>query len=192
MSQPVVIIVRHAEKPEPDGPHGVDHHGHPSGHGLTPRGWSRAGALAARMAYAGTTGDEASRPAGTRPPGDIVRPQRVYATATDPHHASDRPRLTAHGIAKRLDLEMLDHLGRGDEAQLAAEVLASDEPTLIVWDHGHIPALAHAFPLAPGTAVPEAWPEDRFDLYWVLAPGDGGYSLTISPQELLAGDAPTA
>jgi hypothetical protein len=180
MSDPVVIIVRHAEKPEPDGPHGVDHHGHPSGHGLTPRGWARSGALAARMAYAG------------RPDDVVVKPHRVYATATDPHHASDRPRLTAHGIAKRLEVEMRDHLGRGDEKTLASEVTAGGEPTLIVWDHGHIPALARAFPLAPATHVPDAWPDDRFDLFWVLTPGDDGYSLSIVPQELLAGDAPTA
>lgn len=180
MSDPVVVIVRHAEKPEPDGPHGVDHHGHPSGHGLTPRGWSRAGALAARMAYAGRPGDA------------LVKPERVYATATDPHHASDRPRLTAHGIAKRLDLDMLDHFGRGDEAELAAEVMASGQPTLVVWDHGHIPTLTRAFPLRAGTDVPEAWPDERFDLYWILTPGDGGYSLEVLPQELLAGDAPTA
>jgi hypothetical protein len=180
VADPVVIVVRHAEKPEPEGPHGVDHHGHPSGHGLTPRGWSRAGALAARMAYAGRPGDE------------LVRPTRVYATATDPHHASDRPRMTAHGIAQRLGVDMRDHLGRGDEAKMAEEVVAADDPTLIVWDHGHIPNLARAFPLAPGTEVPDAWPEDRFDLYWVLTPGPSGYSLTIAPQELLAGDAPTA
>ncbi|MEY3734899.1 MAG: hypothetical protein RL347_2258 [Actinomycetota bacterium] len=180
MSDPVVIIVRHAEKPEPEGPHGVDHHGHPSGHGLTPRGWSRSGALAARMAYAG------------RPDDALVKPQRVYATATDPHHASDRPRLTAHGIAKRLDLDMLDHFGRGDEAKLAAEVLSADQHTLVVWDHGHIPTLARAFPLQPGVAVPDSWPDDRFDLYWVLTPGQQGYSLQVLPQELLAGDAPTA
>lgn len=180
MTAPVVVIVRHAEKPEPDGPHGVDHHGHPSGHGLTPRGWSRAGALAARMAYAGR-------------PGDVLpKPERVYATATDPHHASDRPRLTAHGIAQRLGVPMRDHLGRGDETTLAQEILSAPDPTLIVWDHGHIPELARAFPLAPGVVVPESWPEDRFDLYWMLAPGDSGYTLSITPQELLAGDAPTA
>ena len=180
MTEPIVVIARHAEKPEPDGPHGVDHHGHPSGHGLTPRGWSRAGALAARMAYAGRPGDV------------LVKPERVYATATDPDHASDRPRLTAHGIAKRLDLDMLDHLGRGDEDKMAAEVLAAGVPTLIVWDHGHIPTLARAFPLAPGTQVPDAWPEERFDLYWILTPGDSGYVLTVLPQELLAGDSPVA
>ena len=180
MPDPVVVIVRHAEKPEPDGPHGVDHHGRPSGHGLTPRGWSRSGALAARMAYAGRPGDP------------LGRPERVYATATDSHHESDRPRLTAHGIAQRLGVPMRDHLGRGDEAALATEVTGGGESTLIVWDHGHIPALARAFPLAPGTTVPDAWPEDRFDLYWILTPGPSGYTLSITPQELLAGDAPTA
>jgi hypothetical protein len=132
------------------------------------------------MAYAG------------RPEDSLVKPARVYATATDPDHASDRPRLTAHGIAKRLDLEMLDHFGRGDEHTLAADVVSGGEPTLIVWDHGHIPTLTRAFPLAPGTEVPHAWPEDRFDLYWVLTPGESGYTLTITPQELLAGDAPVA
>jgi hypothetical protein len=179
VSDPVVIIVRHAEKPEPDGPHGVDHHGHPSGHGLTPRGWSRAGALAVRMAYAGRSDDV------------IVKPERVYATATDPHHASDRPRLTAHGIAKRLDLDMLDHFGRGDEAHLAAEITKSGKPSLVVWDHGHIPTLARSFALHADVQVPDAWPEDRFDLYWVLTPGEGGYTLEVLPQNLLAGDAPT-
>ena len=177
---PVVIIVRHAEKPEHGVADGVDHKGHPSGHGLTPRGWSRAGALAARMAFAGS-GDDS-----------ITKPERVYATATDPHHDSDRPRLTAHGIAQRLDLAMLDHMGRGDEAKLAQEVIGSDQATLIVWDHGHIPTLARAFPLASGVDVPDAWPEDRFDLYWVLTPGDGGYTLTILPQLLLAGDSTVA
>lgn len=178
--QPVVIIVRHAEKPEPGVADGVDHKGRPSGHGLTPRGWSRAGALAVRMAHAGSSGDS------------LARPERVYATATDPHHDSDRPRLTAHGIAKRLDLDMLDHMGRGDEPKLAKEVVGSSEPTLIVWDHGHIPTLTRAFPIASGVDVPDAWPEDRFDLYWILSPGEDGYTLTILPQELLAGDSSVA
>lgn len=178
MSQPLVIIARHGEKPEPDGPHGTDHRGRPSGHGLTPRGWSRSGALAVRLTYAGQHDDQ------------LVKPSRVYATATDPHHDSDRPRMTAHGIAKRLGLPMLDHLGRGDEAKLASEVTATDKPTLIVWDHGHIPALARAFPLAPGVEVPDAWPEDRFDLFWVLKPSDDGYHLSVMAQDLLAGDAP--
>ena len=178
-AQPIVVIVRHAEKPEPGVADGVDHKGRPTGHGLTPRGWSRAGALAARMAYAGRPGD----PFG--------RPQRVYATAKDPDHESDRPRLTAHGIARRLDLDMLDHLGRGDEAKLAHEILQADDATLVVWDHGHIPDLTREFPLASGVEVPSAWPEDRFDLYWVLTPSDSGYTLSVLPQELLAGDADT-
>lgn len=31
----------------------------------------------------------------------------------------------------------------------------------------HIPALASALPVAPGTLIPEQWPGDRFDLIWV-------------------------
>ena len=178
MSQPLVIIARHAEKPEPDGPHGTDHHGRPSGHGLTPRGWARSGALAVRLSYAGQHDDQ------------LVKPGRVYATATDPHHDSDRPRLTAHGIAKRLGLPMLDHLGRGDESKVGSEVSTADETTLVVWDHGHIPDLARAFPLAPGVNVPDAWPDDRFDLFWILTPSDEGYHLSVIAQDLLAGDAP--
>lgn len=180
MSDPTVVIVRHAEKPEPGGPHGVDHHGSPSDHGLTPRGWSRSGALAVRMAHAGGAEDP------------IPKPAQVYATATDPHHSSDRPKMTAHGIAQRLGLEMKDHLGRGEEERLAAEVIGSGQHTLIVWDHGHIPTLARQFPLADGISVPEAWPNDRFDLFWVLSPRDGRYVLTVLPQQLLAGDTSTA
>lgn len=179
-ANPTIVIVRHAEKPVPDGPQGVDHHGHPSAHGLTPHGWSRAGALAVRFDHAGAEGDE------------LVRPQRVYATARDDEHASDRPRLTAHGIARRLGLPMLDHLGRGQESQLAQEAIQAGQPTLVVWDHGHIPALARAFGLAPSTVVPEPWPDDRFDLFWILTPSGEGYRLDVRPQNLLAGDAPVA
>lgn len=174
---PKVVIVRHAEKPEHGGPHGVDHHGNPSGHGLTPRGWTRTGALAVRMAHAGQ-GDDS-----------LPRPQRVYATATDAHHASDRPRLTATPIADRLGLPLRDHHGRGAEQAIAEEIVSGGDATLIVWDHGHIPALARAFPLGTDVTVPSAWPEDRFDLFWLLAPrSDGRYGLHITGQELLAGD----
>lgn len=177
---PTVVIVRHAEKPEHGGPHGVDHHGNPSGHGLTPRGWTRTGALAVRMAHAG------------RPDDVLPVPLRVYATATDAHHESDRPRLTATPIADRLGVPLRDHHGRGAEQAIAAEIVAGGEPTLIVWDHGHIPTLAKSFPLAEDADVPDAWPEDRFDLFWLLVPGtDGRYELRILAQELLAGDLDT-
>ncbi len=179
-SLPPVVIVRHAEKPAHGGPHGVDHHGNQTEHGLTPRGWTRTGALAVRFAHSGAEDDP------------IPRPSRVYATATDAHHASDRPRMTATPIAQRLDVHLHDHHGRGSEAQLAAEILAAGEPTLIVWDHGHIPTLARAFPMAAAGDIPESWPDDRFDLFWVLVPdADGHYSLRILAQELLAGDANT-
>lgn len=177
---PTVVIARHAEKPEPDGPHGVDHHGRPSPHALTPRGWARSGALAVRLSHAGQQGDP------------IIRPLRVYATAKDADHESDRPRMTAHGVAERLGVPMRDQFGRGEEADLVSDLSAAGESTFIVWDHGHIPALARSFHLAPGTEVPDPWPDDRFDLFWVLAPSADGYQLSVVPQLLLAGDAPVA
>lgn len=176
---PVVLIVRHAEKPSDGGPHGVDHHGRPTPHGLIPQGWSRAGALAVRLDRAGYVPDD-----------PLVRPDRVYATASSGDHPSDRPRLTAKPIAERLGVPLHDHFGRGDEPSMAAEIISGEQPTLIVWDHGHIPVLAKEFPLAAGVDVPAEWPGDRYDLVWALRPGADGYSLTILPQDLLAGDAP--
>jgi len=131
-----------------------------------------------RLAHAGAPGD------------DLTRPTRVYATATDPHHASDRPKLTATPIAARLDVALLDHHGRGAEPAIADEVVTAGEPTLIVWDHGHIPMLAKSFPLDEGVDVPEQWPDDRFDLFWLLVPNPAGrYTLHIQGQELLAGNS---
>src|SRR5882757_10111061 len=45
---PVVMIVRHAEKPPDQGvsPKGIDIDGNQNDHALTPTGWVRAGALA--------------------------------------------------------------------------------------------------------------------------------------------------
>lgn len=178
MPRAQVLIIRHAEKPVDGGPQGVDHHGRPSPHGLIPRGWSRAGALAVRLDRAGGPGDP------------LARPARVFAAATSPAHPSDRSRQTAKPVADRLGVPLHHHLGRGDEEHLAREILASTDDALVVWDHGHIPTLVRAFPLADGVVVPQAWPEDRFDLVWVLSPDDDCYRFSVVAQDVLAGDAP--
>jgi len=63
---------------------------------------------------------------------------------------------------------------------------------LICWDHAHIPALASALPLARGTVIPKAWPDDRYDVIWTftLAAADE-YSFGQVPQLLLSGDTDT-
>ena len=73
----------------------------------------------------------------------------------------------------------------------------SDYPgvVLICWEHDHIPALASSLPAIPGTAVPQTWPGDRFDVIWTftLVPGTTPAQYTFSqvPQQLLSGDTDT-
>lgn len=188
-SAPTVMVIRHGEKPTPAqkaSPElfGVDVHGQPSARGLTPRGWSRAGALAVRLDRAGEPGDAWRRPA------------RVHAApATDDNH-SHRCVDTAQPIADRLNLHLHHHHDRGQEAVLADEVRASGQDTLIVWDHGHIPELLRAFDPVNPDDIPDPWPGDRFDLLALLTPervdGRRGYRVRLLAQDLLAGDAPVA
>ena len=46
MPEQTILIIRHAEKPEPGGDSGVDSTGAPDPRSLTVRGWQRAGAWA--------------------------------------------------------------------------------------------------------------------------------------------------
>jgi broad specificity phosphatase PhoE len=175
-----VLIIRHAEKPDSGKEFGVDQHGRPSDHGLVPRGWSRAGALAVRLSSAGGADDL------------LTRPSRVFAAIPTHDNRSHRCVDTARPIADRLGCQLGADYARGDEQKLVQKILESSQPALIVWDHGHIPELLRRFPLVNAKDVPEAWPEDRFDLIALLQPTDQGYHLSWQPQDVLAGDSPTA
>ena len=56
----------------------------------------------------------------------------------------------------------------------------------------HIPAIARSLPIAHGTAIPDDWPDDRYDLIWafIRVPGETKvrYAFSQVPQRLLAGD----
>lgn len=182
----IIIVARHAEKPEPTaGSLGVDRLGRADPHSLTVVGWQRAGALAALMAHA---------PSVAQP--ELVRPERVFATKPTSHAKSRRELDTASPAADRLGLEVDASHGHGQVDELAAQILADRRPALVVWHHGEIPSLARALGVDPAD-VPAAWPDGRYDLLWVLthqstpaATGEGPahYSLEIVPQRLLAGD----
>lgn len=182
-----VMVIRHGEKPHPaqgDAPeqYGVDAHGAPSAHGLTPRGWSRAGALAVRLDHAGGQGDV------------WIRPEQVHAAPATHDNRSHRCLDTAHPIAARLGLEVHHHHARGDEGALASQVRDSGQHALIVWDHGHIPDLLRAFDVVNPQDIPDPWPSNRFDLIAVLTPDatSARYRVSLHAQDLLSGDAPTA
>jgi len=68
-------------------------------------------------------------------------------------------------------------------------VLAAPSPVLIAWHHGAIPRLVTEIAgKLPG--CPAHWPDDRFDLIWILereAPR-AGWSFSQVTQQLLPGD----
>ncbi|WP_116204544.1 hypothetical protein [Amycolatopsis circi] len=169
-----VMIIRHAEKPSGSGgPQGIDVNGNADSHSLTVRGWTRAGALVELFAPA--TGPMRE---------GLARPTAVYAAGGDGGEGT-RPRETAGPVAERLGKTVLTTYGKGSENALAAEVARRTEPTLISWQHEEIPALAAAF----GATAPQKWPDDRFDVVWVLTPAGSGWTLTQVPELLLAGDS---
>lgn len=179
----IIVLIRHGEKPSDDGnPHGVNPHGEKDEHSLSVRGWTRAGALAAMFAHM----PHPAHPA-------LVAPQRIFATKPTHSARSTRELDTATPTALRLGLVVDDSVAHGHEDELVQRVLAEPGDTLVVWHHGQLVDLVHAFPLANPCDVPDSWPEDRFDLYWILT-SEGSddkpaFRFSVAPQRLLAGDA---
>jgi len=181
----VIMFVRHGEKPgEGTKPHGVNHLGEHDGHSLSVLGWTRAGALAGLFAHA---------PSKAHP--HVVRPARIIATRPTEEARSKREIHTASPTAKRLKLQIEDSHTHGNEADLAEEVLGKPEPVLVVWHHGTMAKIVRHFPIVNPEDVPRHWPDERFDLIWVLVRQPGaelGYRFASVPQMLLADDAETA
>ena len=177
----IIMFVRHGEKPG-DGspPHGVNRHGESDEHSLSVRGWTRAGALASLFAHA---------PSKSHP--HIVRPGRIFATRPTHEAKSKREMHTAEPTAKRLKIDVEDSHTHGNEEDLVKEVLSRPESTLIVWHHGTMAKLVSHFPIVNSDAIPKHWPDERFDLIWVLVRQPGAelkYRFVVVPQMLLADD----
>ena len=175
MSLPTVMFIRHAEKPDKDHK-GVTPDGEHDEHSLSVRGWTRAGALAALFS------EPASRDS-------LTTPARIMATAPSHSYKSKREHDTALPTAQRLDLPIESMSIPDDYAELISNIRTAGKPTLIVWHHGSIPEFVAGFEISNAGEIPRSWPEDRFDLVWVLSPNGETYTWTAIPQELLRGDA---
>ena len=177
----IIMFVRHGEKPgEGSLPHGVNHHGEIDEHSLSVQGWTRAGALASLFAHA---------PSKSHP--HVVRPGRIFATRPTHEAKSKREMHTATQTAKRLKVDVEDSHTHGNEEDLVKEVLGRPESTLIVWHHGTMAKLVRNFPIVNIDAIPKHWPDERFDLIWVLVRQPGAelkYRFVVVPQMLLADD----
>ena len=137
----VVLIVRHAEKPE-------------TGTGLTSLGEARAQLYAKYFVP--------FEEQGLSIPVDCL-----YAGADSKNSA--RPRLTLEPLSKATGLPIHLEFGTKDSEafvlQLKAE--AHGRHPLIAWRHGDIPALLTSFGASPEKILPNGkWPDDVFD--WVI------------------------
>lgn len=176
-----IWIIRHGEKPG-DGIEGIDRSGRVNKHSLTTRGWQRAGALG--MVF-------------TRPPKPGLPPLSTPDSLLCPTYGSHRrtrihrPYQTLTGLAGTTGQSIETPFSTGQEKKLGDTVLSAFSGTvLICWEHEHIPAIARALPTTPGTALPEAWPADRYDLIWQFSLDGKHYLFDILPQHALGGDGP--
>ena len=176
-----VCLIRHAEKQLGAGPPlGVTADGRPDPRSLTPRGWQRAGALVTLFGPGRAPEARAALPT----------PARLLASGVGPHSESRRPIETLQPLSERLGLTLDEPFLQDELDQLATAIRASEGHVLVAWEHKRIPLIAKSLSGDAGT-VPAVWPDDRYDVIWVLRPdpsSPGVFGLTQIPEMLLAGD----
>jgi hypothetical protein len=182
---PSIMVIRHAEKPGGRFA-GVTEWGETNAHGLSVRGWQRAGALCCLFAPA----------YGPLQNALLAKPAFIFASASveDPTPGNSRSRRsleTVSPLAQRIGIEVDLSFSKGEEKALAEAAQACPGPVLIAWQHENISTIAHA--ILGAKIAPQTWPPDRFDVIYVftLDPLAGTYSFAQVPQCLLAGDSPS-
>lgn len=171
----VVMIIRHAEKPDGSEP-GVDADGNQDDGSLTATGWDRAHRLV-----------DLFDPARGAPRPGLARPATLYAAGANDDGEGARTRETVAPLAAALGLPVNTAFGKGEEERLVEHVRTHPGPTLICWSHSGIPTLAQAFPKVT-PEPPAEWPDDRFDLVWTLTKTSDGWRFTQTPELVLPGD----
>ena len=177
------MIVRHAEKPAGSGtPKGVSADGLTDPESLTPRGWQRAGAL---------VGLFVANPSDRQNP-RLPTPSHLFASQVGPQSSSRRPLETLQPLAERLGLTIDLRFLKEELGQLVQAVRGTDGVVLISWEHHLIPSIANML-IGDTSSAPQIWPDDRFDLVWLIDPGAAGKPAGFRqvPQLLLSGDQAT-
>ncbi|TSA82521.1 hypothetical protein FNU79_13185 [Deinococcus detaillensis] len=192
---PKIMLIRHAEKPNGDGsgPLGITAAGQPDSESLTVRGWQRAGALTQLFSQPSLLADIHYSA--------LSQPTRLFASAIGKGSASQRPAETLTPLAERLGIALEQPYPKtqtdllGQMLGAAARQGGAQGAALVAWEHTLIPELARAITgqpdLIPAHSIPAQWPDERFDLIWMLnwQAGSQQFSLTQIDQRLLAGDA---
>jgi hypothetical protein len=79
-----------------------------------------------------------------------------------------------------------DRFGEGQETQLVQAVQRLEGTILIAWSHEGIPKIVSAMQIESPT--PQEWPDERFDMVWVLDRSPKKTTFLQVPQLLLARD----
>ena len=178
-----ILLIRHAEKPaKDDAPFGVTLKGDRSKESLEVRGWQRAGALTHLLAPLDGRFQHA----------ELAKPQFLYASKPVKRRGSRRPIETITPLAEKLGIAINAEYRRSEFESMLDEVFSHRGVVLICWQREYIPEIA-SYILDHKRSVPEEWPEDRFDMFWVFdrEPTSGRYKFKQVPQRLLSGDRVT-
>jgi hypothetical protein len=146
---------------------------------LTARGWQRAGALV--RWFGGQVG---ASPAG------LPLPTHLFASQIAPQSSSRRPQQTLQPLAQSLSLPVDTSVPKADIGRLATAILAVEGVVLVAWEHHLIPSLAAILTSQP-SLTPMVWPDDRFDVAWVLERDTDADAFRFRQvlQRVLAGDS---
>jgi broad specificity phosphatase PhoE len=175
----LVMIIRHAEKPEDGAEPGFDANGVEDDSSLTKLGWERAHRLV-----------DLFDPAQGDLRAGLARPTTIYAAHANENGEGQRTRETVKPLADRLGVPVNTDFGKGDGTDLVEHVLSQPGPTLISWQHSEIPDIADAFPSVT-PAPPAEWPDDRYDVIWTLTKTADGWRFAQLPELALPQDQAT-
>jgi hypothetical protein len=170
-----VMIIRHAEKPIGE-EHGVDVAGAQDDQQLSVRGWQRAGAL---VRFFAPKDGRLSHP-------QLACPDVIFAAGVGPESESKRHIHTVGPLAALLGAEVGDSHLKHQSQQLADAIKTTAGVVLVAWEHKEISRLADY--ITDHSVKAPAWPQDRFDMVFILDRREGRWTLTQAPQLLLAGD----
>jgi phosphohistidine phosphatase SixA len=157
----IVMIIRHAEKP--------DETGGEKDPNLSKAGFARADALAKVL------------------PANFPKPDFLFATKRS--KGSNRPVETITPLSRALKEEISSEYKDEEYDQLAKQILTDEKYSgkivLIAWHHGKIPELAKAL---GATNAPAKWDSNVFDRVWEITYEDGKASFKNLPQKAVPGD----
>ena len=177
-----IMLIRHAERPDPNGNFGVTIAGREDRRELSVRGWQRAGALISLFGPSVTRGS-VSR---------LASPTAIFASRPTPN--SVRPLHTVETLAQLLSIGIGVSYDNGDEAALVASALNAGGVVLVSWKHDALPRLGNTIIgdtiIGDTETCPQTWPAERFDLVWVFDRVDASspWKFEQVPQLLLHGD----